>query len=1042
MEIPEQFRNLEEIEAEKIRQMVELGFIFVTQKTIRGEALEALHEALSGDNPIRIRLNGCLIAGDLDFTKGQSVGVDEVEELSQELKERLNEKRTEKVILIKCPLDVAESFIAGRVLAEIVEPTISVAFPEIRFSGTTLASDCIFLGATFCEIASFANSSFSKGTSFIGAIFGRGANFMEVSFGDKTSFYGATFGEEAYFVRASFGEATSFKSATFGERASFALASFGEDSSFSNATFGANVNFWNATFQKNISFLSTTFGKGTDFSHATFGNNACFENASFAQGTSFQLATFGQGTNFKRTIFGEATSFWHSNFGNETSFAGATFREWISFNHTTFGRKVLFKNVTFGEKISFMQAKFGEDAHFRDSFLQKGIFVLAKLKKADFQDAILEEANFFGANLQEAKLGKSILTGATLASANLHKANLQEASLERADFRRTNLKEADLKDTDWTDTDFRGANLKGAELSGITRFSGVKLGGANLNGLELPKGIREYEGLDAVAEASKNTRKIFHLILLGCAYSLLTIFSTKDARLLTNSSTSPLPIIQTGVPIAGFFLVAPAILTGIYLYFHICLQRLWEGLAKLPAVFTDGRSLNERAYPWLLNGLVLSHFHLLRLEDRPLMSSLQTLLANFLAWYLVPITLLLFWGRYIPKHDWVGTIIHIVILATSIGFGTLSYFFARATLRGKDWEPFDWKSDDGFEFYKRVAAALLSLIVFTVVSVGAINGIPTKSVQGHKIEGTNIWTWVPIVFEFIRWRTYADFEEVDVSIKPANWGGGEDEKEFEKVKGARLYSRDLRYAKAGKAFLANADLRRANLRGAELWEADLQKAKLNRANLKGANLKWTVLWKTNLQGADLREVKDLTASQLRDANNWALAFYDYEFLIKHEKELRLKPDHNTRVSSKKLSNCDLGGAKLVGANLASFNLQEANLKEANLLGADLRQSNLRSTNLQKAILKDADLQTADLRGADLKEANLEWAELWKANLKGADLSKSIGIIPAQLQAALNWDLAFFGDDFLKKYGKELGLPPNQDEHREMVMKRIAELEKE
>ena len=70
------------------------------------------------------------------------------------------------------------------------------------------------------------------------------------------------------------------------------------------------------------------------------------------------------------------------------------------------------------------------------------------------------------------------------------------------------------------------------------------------------------------------------------------------------------------------------------------LQRLWESLAKLPAVFPDGTPLDEKVYPWLPNSLVSSHFVLLR-EQRPVLSGLQSLISIALAYWFVPLTLVM-----------------------------------------------------------------------------------------------------------------------------------------------------------------------------------------------------------------------------------------------------------------------------------------------------------------------------------------------------------------------------------------------------------------
>ena len=136
-------------------------------------------------------------------------------------------------------------------------------------------------------------------------------------------------------------------------------------------------------------------------------------------------------------------------------------------------------------------------------------------------------------------------------------------------------------------------------------------------------------------------------MLLACVYSWLTIATTTDARLLTNSASSPLPIIGTEIPIAYFYWAAPFILVALYVYLHFYLQRLWDGLAGLPAIFPDGKRVDQRAYPWLLNSLVRQHFDLLK--DRSLIAKSEELITIFLAWWVVPLTLIGFWLKIPPS---------------------------------------------------------------------------------------------------------------------------------------------------------------------------------------------------------------------------------------------------------------------------------------------------------------------------------------------------------------------------------------------------------
>ena len=81
-------------------------------------------------------------------------------------------------------------------------------------------------------------------------------------------------------------------------------------------------------------------------------------------------------------------------------------------------------------------------------------------------------------------------------------------------------------------------------------------------------------------------------MLLVCAYTLLTAATTTDAALVTNSGTSPLPIVGSRIAIVRFYLVMPVLLLGFYVYFHLYTQRLWESLAVLPRLT---RGLSRRA---------------------------------------------------------------------------------------------------------------------------------------------------------------------------------------------------------------------------------------------------------------------------------------------------------------------------------------------------------------------------------------------------------------------------------------------------------------
>lgn len=234
--------------------------------------------------------------------------------------------------------------------------------------------------------------------------------------------------------------------------------------------------------------------------------------------------------------------------------------------------------------------------------LRDGVAVWNKWRKEnpkitpDLQKADLRGKDLSGYNFQETQFQNAVLEkNAELEKTNLTKANCKgayfiNAKLGEADLQEANLRGAHLNSADLLGTTLREANLQDADLRDATGLLSGQLAGTNLSGAKLDEDIRKFEGLANIEEASKNARKLFLVMLLGCAYSALTVFSTTDVQLLSGSaSTSPLPIIQTEIPIAWFFGVAPGILLAIFLYFHLHLQHLWEGLADLPAIFPDGR---------------------------------------------------------------------------------------------------------------------------------------------------------------------------------------------------------------------------------------------------------------------------------------------------------------------------------------------------------------------------------------------------------------------------------------------------------------------
>jgi uncharacterized protein YjbI with pentapeptide repeats len=547
----------------------------------------------------------------------------------------------------------------------------------------------------------------------------------------------------------------------------------------------------------------------------------------------------------------------------------------------------------------------------------------------DGRRANLERANLRGADLRGARLERTSLRWADLQGADLRDANLQGADLKGANFAGADLCRARFDDNaspgtgDLAEAAFFNADLTEATLGNTTGLAVSALAGSVLTDAKLPDTVKKFDGLERVAEISKSATVAFIGMLAACGYSWLTIATTSDPRLITNSSTSPLPIAGTDVPIVGFYWAAPLVVLGAYLYVHLYLQRLWQALSKLPAVFPDGLALDEKAYPWLLTGLVRAHFVRLR-DDRPFASRVENLLTILIAWWIVPATLAAFWIRYLPRHHWAGTLLHVVLLMAAVWAAMGFYSLMKRTLQGYDLlrekRRRDPKAADGvakagwWETRPRVprlqkAEATALAVAVVLIALGAIEGGPSKPPEPGAIERRlsepqhpeparwDIRTLVADGFRLLGWRTHAELTDADLSVKPPGWTGLPDsgwEKELFRVRGASLAGADLRHARASGTFLIKAELEGADLSSADFSGADLRHAWLFGARLADADLRFADLRGAVLLGADF------------SGTNLSLARFD---------------KHNT-----------LFGIKLDGAILARADLTDVDLADVDLTG--------------------------------------------------------------------------------------------------------------
>jgi uncharacterized protein YjbI with pentapeptide repeats len=612
-----------------------------------------------------------------------------------------------------------------------------------------------------------------------------------------------------------------------------------------------------------------------------------------------------------------------------------------------------------------------------------------------------------------------------------------------------NLSSTEFPNVNFSGFDLSGVNFTRAVLSEAVELSEEQLGGADLTGAQLPKGIGSFkEGLSRVEETAKTLEKIQFSLLAACLYTLLTIATRTDVQLLTNTMTAELPIVQTEIKIIGFYFVAPFLLFGFYLYFHLYLQRLWEMIAALPARFPDGTTLDEKSYPRPLSGIVRVTVPLLR-RDFPPLSALPALGIFMVVWGAVPFTL---WGlcwTYLPRRDWGLLIILVLYFAVSAVFAGESLTVAWATLRRKN----TLRPSESGRF--PTSRSLLLIVPCSVLIAGffSVKFYCNRPYQfSNGTDCRNFEYSLPNLRYILGYIWYcpatANFNHEDVSTKPSGWSTFTEtptpdktfdkplenrresfdnalKKHLEHVKGAPLDDADLLYTRATGAFLAKANLRGATLSYANLQEADLRGATLSNAVLNEGNLIWAQLQGADLRGADLHNafleganLAGCKASIFDKCNKGCLTPTDFS--------KRLEPDGHLHPN---LHHAQFWGADLKGANFQNADLSDASLAETDLQGADFTSANLQNANLQNAQLGQVSIEPINFCEDDLNPCRIDarqilgGADLRGANLTGANLQGAEGLTKDRLTKAHNAVLAFYGDS-----GHDLlGLPPDHDE---------------
>jgi uncharacterized protein YjbI with pentapeptide repeats len=621
------------------------------------------------------------------------------------------------------------------------------------------------------------------------------------------------------------------------------------------------------------------------------------------------------------------------------------------------------------------------------------------------------KGDFAGADLEGTEL-----IGVNFRFADFHDANLKAADLLLADLRDACLVRADLQDACLVGANLEGANLEDASLETAMGLLPRQIAGANLRDASLPASFLEFPAAAALEKASRMASRYFTAMISVCAICWLVLWKTKDVQLVADSSLVPFwhaPAAATTLPTAESYLVLPVALFILYLIFQFHLQKVWDAVLELPAVFPDGRELADQESGIVL-ALLRAHFRWIDQES----SSTRVVekgVSTMLAYWTVPATLALFWARYLTRQEVRGTILHMLLVVIATG---VALYVTMKTGRPPERWALERKWTDRLWAKVRkmnpttVAGALGIVLLF--LSVGTIAGVPHGHHRAPQYGPSNIRRWATTAFWYVGFDPYADLTEASISTRPRNWNGSD--AQIPSVVGPRLNGLRLRYAQAYGAFFVNAHLWQANLqgaylsdadmRGADLGQSDLRHALMDHTQMKGANLDRAVL-----DGADMRRT-DLENANLSHA--WLLG------TILTDADLKGASLYGARLSAATLTRADFEKADFREAYLDQAQMERADLRGAYLWSARLPGADLKGAQLGDAILIDAYLPGADLRWAQFSGTVLSGANLSGTNMDGADMRGAGGLDANQVCSAKSHNGTLLDDSLATQVAAQCG----------------------
>ena len=475
--------------------------------------------------------------------------------------------------------------------------------------------------------------------------------------------------------------------------------------------------------------------------------------------------------------------------------------------------------------------------------------------------------------------------------------------------------------------------------------------------------------LDSVNETAKIARTSLLFFLVVALYLLIIVGTTTDLMLLRGEIVT-LPLMEVGVPVVAFYIVAPLIFLLLHINLLLRLSQLTETVSQWTETVSRWKK-NPDGLKGAHSSLVFPvDFARLLLDGKPRWGLWVVVVTQI---YILPIVVLLaLQMSFLAYQSSSITFWHQLIVTADLVLLFLFVCFVRGTREKRKVER-NYVLKMLFRMWGTVFSAGLVLIFTWAIAV-----VPNSGQETVGMNTDNFYSAVDGSQEqSIKQQLLACLRQLSACVF-ADWWEGYPIISYRPTRRfLNLTEQPIDLKEAPPEIVGALIIKKAKLKGEEAkLKGEEAKLKDEEAKLKGeeAKLKGE---EAKLKGEEAKSDSlckyigelDLSGRQLNYAR-----FYGSQFRC-------------VKLESAKLHGADLSEAKLNGADLRLAKLHGANLSEAELHGANLSSAELHGADLFNAELHGADLYNAKLHGADLYKAELYGADLSNAELHGAGLSK-------------------------------------------------------